>query len=458
MNTKKFTILLVITILLIFSVVSRIFFNDFQDGWNAYNKNDYKTARELWLPIAEQGEVRAQFFMGFMHDMGFGVPENDKEAIKWYQLAAEQGDARAQLFTGFLYDFGIGIPGNDKSALKWYQLAAAQGYTEADLNIFELESKVSPQVFLNFLDDANNGDPKSQYTLSVMYAKGIGVPKNHKEARKWFSLARRQGYVAKINIIELTKTNDLQDLITEAEGRKGSAEAQINLAIMYEFGLVVSQDHEKALKFYKLAAKQGYRAAENVLKIVRLNNPEEVKKIIFNANKGIAKSQYTLGMMYAEGQGVPQDKNKALKWYGYAAQQDAQIDEIVVDKFENKNIPQELKFLTNNAENGIAEAQLKLGMLYAHGQGVPQDDGRASKWLRLAGEQGKFKAQYILGMMLADGQGITKDYVLAHMWYNLSGLQGNLGATRQMSALEKSMSMEQIEQAQKMVREWQPSK
>jgi TPR repeat protein len=193
------------------------------------------------------------------------------------------------------------------------------------------------------------------------------------------------------------------------------------------------------------------------LKLVRQNNPEEVKKIIFGANKGIAKAQYTLGMMYAEGQGVPQDKKKALKWYGQAAQQDDPMDEIEVDKFENKNIPQELKFLTNDAENGIAQAQLKLGMLYAHGQGVPKDEGQARKWLRLAGEQGKYKAQYILGMMLADGQGITKDYVLAHMWYNLSNLQGNVGATTQISALEESMSPEQIEQAQKMVREWKPT-
>ena len=92
-------------------------------------------------------------------------------------------------------------------------------------------------------------------------------------------------------------------------------------------------------------------------------------------------------------------------------------------------------------------------MLYAYRQAVPQDDGQASKRLWLAGEQGKFKAQYILGMMLAYGQGITKDYVLAYMWYNLSGLQENLGATSRISALEKSMSTEQIEQAQKMVRE-----
>ena len=82
MIAKKLTILIVFTVLFIFSVVSKLFFNDFQNGWGAYEKEDYKTARKLWLPLAEQGEPRAQFFLGFIHDMGFGVQEDDKKAVK----------------------------------------------------------------------------------------------------------------------------------------------------------------------------------------------------------------------------------------------------------------------------------------------------------------------------------------------------------------------------------------
>ena len=178
MKTKKYIILLVFTILLIFSVVSRVFFNDFQNGWKAYEKKDYKTARELWLPLAEKGEPRSQFFMGFMHDMGFGVPEDDKKAIKWYKLAAEQGDSRAQLFTGFMHDFGQGVPEDDKKAIKWYQLAVEQGYAEAKINIYNLAKKNVPQALKILMDDAELGIDEAQYTLAVMYADGQGVPQN----------------------------------------------------------------------------------------------------------------------------------------------------------------------------------------------------------------------------------------------------------------------------------------
>jgi uncharacterized protein len=163
MNFKKFTIILVFTILLIFSVVSRVFFNDFQYGWVAYKKKDYKTAQELWLPLAEQGDSKAQFFLGFMHDMGFGYTENDKKAFKWYKLTAEQGYSRGQLFTGFMYDFGHGVPKDYQKAVKWYQLASEQGYERAKINIYQLAKKNSPEALKILLNDAENGIVKQRF-------------------------------------------------------------------------------------------------------------------------------------------------------------------------------------------------------------------------------------------------------------------------------------------------------
>ena len=176
MNTKKLIILLVFTSLFIFSFVSKLFFNDFQNGWDAYVKKDYKIAYELWLPLAEQSNSKAQFFLGFMHDLGFGTPEDDKEAVKWYQLAAEQGDSRAQLFTGFIYDFGRGVAKDSQEAFKWYQLAAKGGYLEARTKIYDLAAKSIPQALEVLVDDAKNSIAKAQLILASMYANGQGVP------------------------------------------------------------------------------------------------------------------------------------------------------------------------------------------------------------------------------------------------------------------------------------------
>ncbi|MBL0641313.1 sel1 repeat family protein, partial [Aeromonas veronii] len=51
------------------------------------------------------------------------------------------------------------------------------------------------------------------------------------------------------------------------------------------------------------------------------------------------------------------------------------------------------------AEQGDAEAQFNMGLMYDQGQGVPQDDGQAMAWYRLAAEQGHVGAQFNLGWM-----------------------------------------------------------
>ena len=64
------------------------------------------------------------------------------------------------------------------------------------------------------------------------------------------------------------------------------------------------------------------------------------------------------------------------------------------------------------AEQGNANAQLYLGVLYARGDGVPEDDAEAARWLRLAAEQGNALAQYNLGFIYDSGRGVASVHKL----------------------------------------------
>ena len=55
---------------------------DYDDALAAYERGDYATALQEFRPLAEQGDAKAQFNLGFMYDNGKGVPENDAEAAK----------------------------------------------------------------------------------------------------------------------------------------------------------------------------------------------------------------------------------------------------------------------------------------------------------------------------------------------------------------------------------------
>ena len=66
---------------------------NFEAGADAYARGDYATALQEWQPLAEAGNLAAQFNLGLMHYNGEGGSQNYGEAAKWFELAAEQGDA-----------------------------------------------------------------------------------------------------------------------------------------------------------------------------------------------------------------------------------------------------------------------------------------------------------------------------------------------------------------------------
>lgn len=486
MSVTKRIIIPAFIFLLVFSIVSRVFFRDFQNGWEAYQNKDYKTAYEIWLPLAEKGDTRAQFFMGFMHDMGFGVPKDDKEAVNWYRLAAEQGDSRAQLFLGFMYDLGKGVPQDDKEALKWYQLAEEQGYL-AKSYIYNLAAKNVNEAIKVMMEDAEKGVVEAQYLLAIKYTYGQGVLPDSKEAAKWYRLASEQGYMAKTYIYHLASKNvpeALKVMMDDAE--KGVVEAQINLGLMYEFGQVFPQDYKEAFKWYRLVSEQEYyQPGKNELKLFNREDVEDLDNILVDAKRGVPKAQYNLGLLYASGQGVPkdqkaalnyfklavehgykakisiyhlaaknvpealkvlmddaengiadaqfflasmyvnghgvqQDYKEALKWYGRAMEVINTLEKRKDYSFEKENIPQALKRLIKDAENGDAKAQIYLAELYLTGDRVPRDYQKAAKWFQLAAKRGNSEAQYKLGTMYVKGQGVSKNIQKAIIWLRLA--------------------------------------
>ena len=106
------------------------------------------------------------------------------------------------------------------------------------------------------------------------------------------------------------------------------------------------------------------------------------------AEEGNESAQHILGVIYGQGQGVPQDYVEAVKWYRKAAEQ------------------------------GNATAQLNLGANYAQGLGVPQDYVRAHMWFNLAainGDEKAVKNRELAASMMAPEQ-IAEAQKLAREW------------------------------------------
>jgi TPR repeat protein len=89
------------------------------------------------------------------------------------------------------------------------------------------------------------------------------------------------------------------------------------------------------------------------------------------------------------------------------------------------NAENDLATLRTRAEQSEAEAQTELGARYFQGDGVPQDDAEAARWLLLAAEQGDPDAQNKLGFLRAQGRGVSKDDAKAVGWYRRAAQLGN---------------------------------
>ena len=116
------------------------------------------------------------------------------------------------------------------------------------------------------------------------------------------------------------------------------------------------------------------------------------------------------------------------------------------------NYEKAAKLLVTQAQQGNAEAQFNLGLMYDNGQGVPKDYKEAAKWYRLAAEQGDALAQANLGLMYSNGQGAPQDYVLAYMWTNIAAANAPARELKQIAnyrdSIAKNITPKQIVEAQ----------
>ena len=229
---------------------------------------------------------------------------------------------------------------------------------------------------------------------------------------------------------ETTSDKEIKQSDTYNEAAKKLAEIEAKIKVEKAFIAYMEKDYKKAYKLLSPLAEQG-------------ND----------------KAQFTLGLMFNDGQGVPQDYEEAIKWFRLAAEQ------------ENH------------------KAQLSLGLLYKDGKGVIKDLEEAMKLVTLAADGGIPLAQYYLGLWLhakglekvmestnllnpdlvakrMEGDRPEKEYnISAHKWLNLSisnfdarTQSRNINnAKKTRSKIEKELQPIDLKEAQRLAKEWTES-
>lgn len=117
------------------------------EGETAYHAKDYQTAMSEFRALAKIEDAVAQNYLGSMYEVGQGVPQDGKQAVKWYRLAGQQGNATAQNNLGAKYEDGQGVEPNRVIACALYNLSARSDSTNqgiAATNRSKLSKSMSP--------------------------------------------------------------------------------------------------------------------------------------------------------------------------------------------------------------------------------------------------------------------------------------------------------------------------
>ncbi|KAG0254065.1 hypothetical protein BGZ95_006141, partial [Linnemannia exigua] len=192
-------------------------------------------------------------------------------------------------------------------------------------------------------------------------------------------------------------------------------ESQVTLGDIYRGGIGVPQDLAAALMWYQKAADKGHARAQYYIGIMYDQGWGDLKKdstkafewFFKSSIQGLPEAQFQVGRAYTVGDGVEQDLPKAMGW------------------------------LHKAAEQGHAYSQFSLAAAYAEGQGVPKDVRKATAWAMKAAEQGHVAAQRLMGLMYEIGQGVPKDIGKAREWYLKAAVKGNEDAKRSLQRLQR---------------------
>ena len=183
----------------------------------------------------------------------------------------------------------------------------------------------------------------------------------------------------------------------ERSAKLGDPEGSYNLALLYHKGRGVAQDHNRSIALYAVAA-----------------------------DKGLADAQHNLAVLYAEKEAPHYNPEKAFFYFSKSAAQ-------------NKTI-----------------SYLPLALLYVNGEGTAQNPAEAAKWFRKSWlEADNADAQFNLGLLYARGLGVVQNDVTAYALWFLNAALGHKPSLHNLDVLTKRMKPEAIHRAQELARDRQ---
>ena len=242
--------------------------------WLLYSKKDYEKAFESLKEEAKIGNVPAILDLAKMYQSGLFVNQDDEMAERLFKVAHEGFETLEENETSDFYEYQIAKLyamkssfQNQREAIKWFELSAKKGNSFAMFslaNIYFYGNGTEQDIrkaFEFYNKSAKKGCTHSYYRLAEMYRKGLGCDVDVRLAGRWYA--------------EMLKFYSLNP-------DKRDSRSDYRIGRLYEKGWGTDADINKAKKYYLSACRDNNADAEFAMARInyREGNEEECLKFV----------------------------------------------------------------------------------------------------------------------------------------------------------------------------------
>lgn len=268
--------------------------------------------------------------------------------------------------------------------------------------------------------------PKAMYWLGHLYYRGSGTEKNKNRAFFWKNKAAQAHYIPALFDVSLMylkgigvpENPDMGLSLMQEAAIKNSSTANHYLGIVHERDARYL-NREKALEYYKKAAKTGCLDAKNSLGILYINSSNKdiiqgLQYINKAAQKGSAHANLSLGLIYCKGDPIKQNIPKGLQLIKKAASLNHPLAFYELGKmrlkgiFTKKNVLKGVKLLQKSS-HPLANYELSALYIYGEEKEIPQNLNLGISLLQQAAKAGLPSAQFSLGKLYIEGEYIQEN-------------------------------------------------
>lgn len=290
---------------------------------------DINKALEYLEQLAQKGDEKAQrrlidYYLCSTCEKGKVL--NYSKAYIYTKMLHEKSYPRYTATLAWLYNHGYGVEIDLQKAKKLYEQAAKDGYDAgyyylAWLYYSDKETKDTKFIRIDYKEalkylkkGAQKGHSNSINLLGLFYEKGYGVKKDIQQAIAYYKQVANYNTYAAFHLGRYYRDNkEYKKAIKyfEISSRSNKSNALVELGIIYESGLGVDKDINKAIKYYEKAY----------------------------SNTKDKSASYNIALIYHYGKGRQKiDLKKAKQWYLLSGTKKAKKQLSILEKKLKKNL------------------------------------------------------------------------------------------------------------------------